>query len=67
MLPYFAQCAIVANVRTEGSIGAFQERTFDLMLDQTVSQDKRLKEAKRILRQIGYETRGVDWEMNPGN
>jgi hypothetical protein len=67
MLPYFSQCAIVANVRTDGSSGAFQERTFDLMLDQTVSQDKQLKEAKRILRQIGYEARGVDWEMNPGN
>jgi hypothetical protein len=67
MLPYFSKCAIVANVRTNGSIGVFQRRAFNLMLDQTASQDKQLREAKRILRQIGYEARGVDWEMNPGN
>lgn len=64
---YLQSVAIVANVRTDGAIGKFERRTFDLMLDAQAPQEKQLKEAIRILRQIGYETRGVQFEMNPGN
>ena len=58
MLTYLSSI-IEANVRTDGAIGVFQKRTFDLMLDQRQPQEKQLKEAIRILRQIGYETKGV--------
>ncbi len=45
----------------------YEKRTFDLMLGALDSQEKQLKEAIRILRQIGYETRGVRFAPNPGN
>lgn len=59
--------AIIAKVRNDWSVGPFVERTFDLMLGAMDPQDKQLKEAKRILHQIGYETRGVRFEPVPGN
>lgn len=64
---YLQSTAVVANVRNDGAIGSFEPRTFDLMLDQRDSQDKQMKEAIRIIRQLGYETRGVKWADNPGN
>jgi hypothetical protein len=67
MVNYLAPIAIIASVRTDGAIGEFNRRTFDLMLDQREPQDKQLREAIRILRQIGYETRGVQFAPNPGN
>jgi len=66
-MDYLSSIAIVANVRPDGAIGEFYRRTFDLMLDQRQPQDKQLREAIRILRQIGYETRGVEFAPNPGN
>ena len=59
--------AIIANVRPDGAIGVFEERTFDLMLGALDTQDKQLKEAIRILRHNGYETCGVRFAPNPGN
>jgi len=56
---------VTANVRTDGALGAFRERTFDLMLDARQSQDKQHKGAIRILRQIGYETRGIKFDQPP--
>ena len=64
---YLAPIAVVASVRSDGSHNSFQARTFDLMLDQEQPESKQLKEAKRILCQIGYEARGVKFAMNPGN
>lgn len=49
-----------ANVRNDGAIGVFESRTFEFMLDASQSEDKQVREAIRILRQIGYETRGVE-------
>ncbi len=52
---------ITANVRSEGAIGTFETRPFYLMLGPG-SQEAKTKEAIRILRQIGWETRGVKVE-----
>lgn len=58
---------IIANVRAEGSTQPFRPRTFDLMLCSTDAPDRQLKEAARILRQIGYQARAVQFEPPPGN
>ena len=58
-MPYLMPTPVFAYVRTEGSIGAFSGRSFDLMLDQEDTPEQQRKEAIRILHQIGYETRGV--------
>lgn len=58
---------IVAMVRNDGAIGRFERRTFELMLDQRDTQPAQLREARRILHQIGYQTRGVNFEQVPGN
>ena len=59
--------AIIAQVRSEGSVMPFRPRTFDLMLCHTDPQDRQIKEATRILRQLGYQARKVEFEPPPGN
>lgn len=49
---------VTANVRTEGAIGTFETRPFWLMLGAGTPESQ-VKEAIRILRQIGWETRGM--------
>jgi hypothetical protein len=61
-MPHLSHTAVVANVRRDGAIGVFERRTFGLMLDQREPQHRQLREAIRILRQIGYETRSVEIE-----
>lgn len=58
---------IVAMVRPDGSFGGYTRKVFDLMLCPLDDQDKQLKEAKRILRQIGYQFRSVCFDPVPGN
>lgn len=49
---------VIGNVRHDGSLGNYTKRTFGLMLVPD-TQDKMVKESIRILRQMGYETRGI--------
>lgn len=65
-MPHLTCTGIRARVRNDGAIGPFVERVFDLMLDANDHPDKQIKEAKRIIRQIGYECRNVEFER-PGN
>jgi len=58
---------IVASVRPDGSMGDYAIKTFDLMLGSMDAQGRQLKEAKRILRQIGYEVKYAEFEPVPGN
>lgn len=66
MIP-LTHVGITAQVRTQGSSQPYQPRTFDLMLCPTDPQDRQLKEATRILRQLGYQARKVEFEPPPGN
>lgn len=50
---------VVASVRLVGAIGGFQPRSFDLMLDGADSPGARVREACRIIRQIGYDPKLV--------
>ena len=51
-----------ANVRPDGAIRDFCSKEFDLMLSADYTPERRVKEAIRILRQMGLETRGVKVE-----
>ena len=66
-MTYLQPIGVVAKVRPDGSIHPFKERTFELMLDQCDTQERQLREARRIIRALGYETNGVYWADNPGN
>ena len=53
---------VTANVRADGALGLYETRPFWLMLADG-TPDQQAKEAIRILRQIGWETRGVTVEQ----
>jgi hypothetical protein len=53
---------VLAHVRPEGALGIFEFRPFYLMLGNGTA-DQLSKEAIRILRQIGWETRGVQVDV----
>jgi hypothetical protein len=48
-------------------MGEYKTRTFDLMLCSLEDQAKQIKEAKRILRQIGYQVKSAQFEPVPDN
>ena len=66
-MSYLSHIGIVANVRPDGSMGEYNTRTFDLMLCSLEDQAKQIKEAKRILRQIGYQVKSAQFEPVPDN
>lgn len=59
MLPYLTHHKVTANVRPLGAVGKFEPREFHPMLDANDPPEKRLREAKRFLTQIGWQYRGV--------
>lgn len=50
---------VTVDARPTGTDEPFQRKTFDLMLGEGSTYDKRL-EAKRVLAQIGWDTLGVN-------
>lgn len=67
-MDYLSEITVIAYVRHGGATSDhYPARAFDLMLDQRQPQDAQLKEAARILRQLGYEPRSVRFACNPGN
>ncbi|MEJ6003834.1 hypothetical protein [Paucibacter soli] len=50
---------VVAMVRTDGAIAKFARREFELMLGCGQNEKQDIAEARRIIRQIGYEVRSV--------
>lgn len=58
--PSLTSTKVLAHVRPDGAVGPFGvQRTFEFMLDSSNTPEQQRKEALRILRQIGYEARGV--------
>lgn len=56
---YLTPTKIIARVRNDGAIAVFEERLFEFMLDRCDTPERQVREATRILQQIGYEARGV--------
>ena len=65
-MQYVTSVGIIASVRHDGTDRPYIQRTFELMLGARDPQDKQLKEAARILRQIGYQARNVQFEPTSG-
>jgi hypothetical protein len=50
---------VVANVRPDGSVGAYEPRTFDFLLPAGRTPEQQQRQARRLIQSIGYQVRGV--------
>lgn len=57
--PYLCMHPVVAKVRPDGSQATFTSRTFDLMLNPMDDAAAKLREARRTLRQFGYQAHNI--------
>jgi hypothetical protein len=55
---------VSARVRREGALGDYYRREFMVMLAEDTSA-RMAREARRVLRQIGYQTRGDPQLLGP--
>ena len=59
--PVLSPTNIRAKVRIDGTRQKYVPRVFELMLDHGQPETRQRKEAARILRQIGYEPRAIEF------
>jgi hypothetical protein len=54
-----ARRTVVANVRPDGCVGAYEPRTFDFLLPAGRTPEQQQRQARRLIQSIGYQVRGL--------